>query len=86
MRGEGADGGARDGAELFERGDNFFQTRDCGARERFAFEYYGEAAVEIAFDFDGLGVLISTAEEEVADSVGDAGGFCEVGAGAGLRV
>jgi hypothetical protein len=83
VRGEGADGGARDGAEFFESGDDFFEARNCGARERFAFEDYGEATVEIAFDFDGFGVLIGAAEEEVADAVGEAGGFCRVSGGSG---
>jgi hypothetical protein len=74
--GEGADGGAWDGAELFEGGDYFFEARDCGAGEGFAFEDDGEAAVGFAFDFDGVGILIGAAEEEIANAVGKAGGFC----------
>src|SRR4029077_7628709 len=38
-----------------------------------------------AFDFDGFGVLISTAEKEVADAVGEGGAWCEVSTGAALH-
>ena len=81
VRGEGADCGARNGAELFDSGDDFLEARDRSARERFTFENDGEAAVEFAFDFDGFGVLIRAAEKEVADAVGEACGFCGVGVG-----